>query len=69
LASLGHEAVHESFEIKVRNHKSDPVELRFVEHLYRWTNWDLIKNSDPFKKLDSRTLEFLVQIPPAERKR
>jgi hypothetical protein len=53
----------ESFEIKVRNHKSEPVEVRIVEHLYRWTNWDIIKNSDPFKKLDSRTMEFLVQIP------
>jgi len=53
----------ESFEIKVRNHKSEPVEVRLVEHLYRWTNWDIIKNSDPFKKLDSRTMEFLVQIP------
>jgi hypothetical protein len=56
--------IDESFEIKVRNHKSDPVEVRIVEHLYRWTSWDIIKNSDPFKKLDSRTVEFLVQIPP-----
>jgi len=53
----------ESFEIKVRNHKSESVEVRIIEHLYRWTNWDIIKNSDPFKKLDSRTMEFLVQIP------
>jgi hypothetical protein len=52
-----------TFEIKVRNHKSEPVDVRIVEHLYRWTNWDIIKNSDPFKKLDSRTMEFLVQIP------
>jgi hypothetical protein len=58
----------ESFEIKVRNHKSDLVEVRIVEHLYRWTNWDIIKNSDPFKKLDSRTMEFLVQIPPGGEK-
>jgi hypothetical protein len=56
--------IDESFEIKVRNHKSDPVEVRIVEHLYRWTSWDMIKNSDPFKRLDSRTVEFLVQIPP-----
>ncbi|MGB7846319.1 MAG: DUF4139 domain-containing protein [Candidatus Acidiferrum sp.] len=54
----------ESFEIKVRNHKNEPVEVRVVEHLYRWTNWDLLKNSDPFKKLDSRTIEFLIQLPP-----
>ena len=58
----------ESFEIKVRNHKSEPVEVRIVEHLYRWTNWDILKNSDPFKKLDSRTMEFLAQIPPAGEK-
>jgi hypothetical protein len=42
--------------------------VRIVEHLYRWTNWDIIKNSDPFKKLDSRTMEFLVQIPSGEEK-
>jgi hypothetical protein len=58
----------ESFEIKVRNHKSEPVELRVVEHLYRWTNWDILKNSDPFKKLDSRTVEFLAQIQPGGEK-
>jgi hypothetical protein len=54
----------ESFEIKVRNHKTTLVEVRIVEHLYRWTTWDIVKNSDPFKKLDSRTVEFLAQIPP-----
>jgi len=53
----------ESFEIKVRNHKSEPVEVRIVEHLYRWTSWDIVTKSDPFKKIDSRTVEFLVQIP------
>ena len=60
--------LEESFEIKVRNHKNEPADVRVVEHLYRWTNWDLLKNSDPFKKLDSRTIEFSVQIPPAGEK-
>jgi hypothetical protein len=55
--------IDESFEIKVRNHKSEPVEVRIVEHLYRWTSWDILKNSDPFNKIDSRTMEFLVQVP------
>jgi hypothetical protein len=55
--------IEESFEIKVRNHKSEPVEVRIVEHLYRWTNWDILKNSDPFKKIDSQRVEFLEQIP------
>lgn len=56
--------IDESFEIKVRNHKTMPVEVRIVEHLYRWSSWDIVKNSDPFKKIDSKTMEFTVQIPP-----
>jgi hypothetical protein len=40
------------------------MEIRVVEHLYRWTNWDISKNSDPFNKLDSKTIEFRVQVPP-----
>ncbi|HET9284720.1 MAG TPA: hypothetical protein VFR24_22445 [Candidatus Angelobacter sp.] len=59
----GHQA-DESFEIKLRNHKKEPMEVRVVEHLYRWTNWEITKNSDEFKKLDSKTIEFRVQVPP-----
>ncbi|HEV7673597.1 MAG TPA: hypothetical protein VGQ12_03610 [Candidatus Angelobacter sp.] len=56
--------VDESFEIKLRNHKKEPMEIRVVEHLYRWSNWDISKNSDPFNKLDSKTVEFRVKVPP-----
>jgi hypothetical protein len=56
--------VDESFEIKLRNHKKEPMEIRVVEHLYRWNNWDISKNSDPFNKLDSKTIEFRVHVPP-----
>jgi hypothetical protein len=56
--------VDESFEIKVRNHKKSTAEVRIVEHLYRWTNWDVSKNSDPFTKVDSQTVAFTVKIPP-----
>ncbi|HEY2116299.1 MAG TPA: hypothetical protein VGJ51_14475 [Candidatus Angelobacter sp.] len=54
----------ESFEIKLRNHKKEPMEIRVVEHLYRWTNWDIPKTSDSFNKLDSKTVEFRVKVPP-----
>jgi hypothetical protein len=60
----GARTVDESFEIKLRNHKKEPIEVRVVEHLYRWTNWDIMKNSDSFNKLDSKTIEFRVQVPP-----
>ncbi|UCD29261.1 MAG: DUF4139 domain-containing protein [Planctomycetota bacterium] len=54
---------NESFEIKVRNHKKEEVEVRIVEHLYRWFNWELLRKSDPFIKTDSQTIEFRVKIP------
>jgi hypothetical protein len=53
----------ESFEIKVRNHKKEAVEVRVVEKLYRGTNWDLTEKTQEYKKLDSQTIEFPVQIP------
>jgi len=54
----------ESFEIKLRNHKKEPVEVRVVERLYRGTNWEITRNSDTYLKTDSQNLEFRVQIPP-----
>ncbi len=54
----------ETFEIKVRNHKKEPVEVRIVEHLYRWDNWEIREKSDDYLKMDSHTIEFRVAIPP-----
>ncbi len=54
----------ESFEIKVRNHKKEAVDVRVVEHLYRWSTWDISAKSDPYRKTDSKTIEFAVTIPP-----
>ena len=55
--------VDESFEIKLRNHTKAPVEIRVVEHLYRWTNWEISQKSASFNKLDSQTIEFRVNVP------
>jgi hypothetical protein len=56
--------VDETFEIKVRNHKTTPAEVRVVEHLYRWVNWEIRKNSESFQKTDAQSVEFTLQIPP-----
>ena len=58
----------ESFEIKIRNHKKEPANVRVVEHLYRGPNWDIAAHSDEFKKTDSNTVEFPVTIAPDEEK-
>jgi len=58
--------IDESFEIKVRNRKKEPVEIRVVEHLYRWSNWEITKKSDDFVKKDSQTIEFRIPVKPDE---
>ena len=62
--------IDESFEIKLRNRKKDaPVEIRVVEHLYRWSNWKIMSNvSDDFTKKDAQTIEFRAQVQPDEEK-
>jgi hypothetical protein len=64
----------ESFEIRVRNHKKEAVNVRVVEHLYRWANWKLTDQSqdstkhDPTQhestKKDAQTIEFPVTVAP-----
>jgi hypothetical protein len=56
----------ESFEIKLRNRKKEPEEIRVVEHLYRWSSWDITQKSDDFKKTDAQTIEFRVPVKPDE---
>jgi len=53
----------ESFEITVRNHKEEEVEIRVVEKLYRWTNWEITAKSHDYTKTDSQTVEFRVKLP------
>ena len=58
----------ETFEIKLRNHKKEAVEVRVVEHLSRFDNWELKQKSDEFRSLDSHTIEFPVTLKPDEEK-
>jgi hypothetical protein len=54
----------ESFAITLRNHKKEPVEIRVVEHLYRWPNWEITEKSAAFAKIDDQTMEFRVEVKP-----
>ncbi|HVP45918.1 MAG TPA: hypothetical protein VMT32_05020 [Bryobacteraceae bacterium] len=66
---MGRQMMDEAFEIKVRNHKKEPVEVRAVEHLYRWSTWEISTSSMPFTKTDAQTIEFRVQLQPDEEKK
>ena len=54
--------VDESFQIKVRNHKDEEVEVRIVEHMYRWIQWEITAGSMSHTKKDARTVEFRPTI-------
>jgi len=59
----------ETFEIKLRNRKlTDTVEIRVVEHLYRWSNWSVTAKTDAFTKKDAQTIEFRIPVKPDEEK-
>jgi hypothetical protein len=57
----GHEMT-ESFEIKLRNHKTEPVDVIIKENLFRWANWDIAHCSDKWEKQDYRTIHIPVHV-------
>jgi hypothetical protein len=59
----------ESFEIKLRNHKKQPVEVQVWENLGRWHTWEIGAKSDPFVKKDSHTVQFNVAVKPGEERK
>lgn len=55
--------MEEEFEIKLRNRKTEPVEVRVAERLYRWVNWQVLMKSHEFEKTDAQSIEFRVTVP------
>jgi hypothetical protein len=58
----------ETFEIKLRNHKKEAIEIRVVEHLSRFDNWEIKEKSNDFRSLDSHMIEFPITLKPDEEK-
>ncbi len=55
--------LEESYEIHLRNRKeSGSVEVRVPEHLFRWSNWEILNASADYTQLDSNTIEFRPQV-------
>ncbi len=63
--TVSRNVICESFEIKLRSRKEvESVEIRVPERLYRWSDWQILESSAPFKKLNDSTIEFRVSIEP-----
>jgi len=60
---LGRDVIEESFEITLRNHKDEDVEVRVVEHLFRWREWEIVQESAEHTQLDQGTVEWRLNLP------
>ena len=58
----------QTIEVKVRNRKQEPAEIRVVEHATRGGNWTLTNQSQPHVKKDATTFEFRAPLQPDEEK-
>jgi hypothetical protein len=54
--------MEESYEIRLRNHKDEDVEVRVVEHMFRWSEWKTLESSHEYEKMDAQTIEFRVPV-------
>jgi hypothetical protein len=54
--------MEEEIEVKLRNHKSQPVDVVVKENLYRWSNWKILTQTHKYDKEDARTISFPVKV-------
>ncbi len=63
---ISEEWMDETIQIKLRNHKAEPVKVVIRETMYRWHAWEVVESSIPFEKQDSRTIHIPVTLKPDE---
>lgn len=66
--NVGGHLIVETFRITVSNAKNTPQKVLISETLYRWVNWEITRHTDPFRKLDSRRIQFEVTVPAEGKK-
>ena len=67
-ASSKEEWVRETVKITLKNRSEEEKTIIVREPLWRWTNWKIENPSIDFTKVDARTIEFSVSLPPDSEK-
>lgn len=60
---LSKRSVEETVQVTVRNHKSEDIQVRVIEQLYRAQDAEVVEASSGYEHLDNNTIEFLVDVP------
>lgn len=53
----------ESYEVTLRNHKDDAVDVVVLESLHRAANWSIESNNVEYEKLNANRIRFKVKVP------
>ncbi|MFO1410261.1 MAG: hypothetical protein U1F06_07785, partial [Steroidobacteraceae bacterium] len=56
--------MEEAVEIRIRNHKSRPIQVQVREPLYRWSGWKIVNTSQPYVKDSAQQVHFDVDVAP-----
>lgn len=59
----------ESFEITLKNAKSESVKINVIENFYGWTTWKITNSSLKYTKQNSNEICFVVEVPAKSEKK
>lgn len=65
--TAGH-SYEESFEIRLENDTASEVEIRVVEHLYRWSDYEIVRADAEYQEPGPQTIEFRPVLKPGGRR-
>jgi len=54
--------MEEAIEIRIRNHKTQAVQVQVREPLYRWSGWKILESSQAYVKDSARQVHFDVGV-------
>lgn len=54
--------IRETFKVEIRNRSEQEVAVQVVEHLFRWSNWEITEHQGEYEKTDAQTVEFPVVV-------
>jgi len=60
-SKIADNVIEESFEVKIKNHKETPVDVKVLDHA--WGDWKITQSNVESTKKDATTIEFPVSIP------
>lgn len=61
---ISNRKIEYTFEIKIRNHKKENIEVTVVENLYG--DWTITEKTHEYTKINARTVEFVVPVAKYE---